>query len=347
MSTIANAALTVKELGSDPNTDITIFFEALDKAIGAPQAAEICKAISDALKFQYVVCTMGDLKDLSRPVIKDVFEQAKAPAGWLAFIEKALSHSFSALASMHEMNNDSGDTDGQSEPTTGQARVFAPPAQGGAKVARFMGSTTLTLGLRMQKEKLLKDFNLPSGIFCRVTTAQPRLTGITQAEMRYISKAIVAYTACTYGSVHVDNLYCELAARAVEKVCPKVLCQGRKAASGKTEKPHTWPDIIHNKFINARKKNAPVRLLCAMWVGGWSGARLVLVGGMGGRGTCGQEGTGSSYKTCQVYCGIAFHACDSVVPPCFPLRAIACARVDVSTLTTSYIYAHRVHRSFM
>jgi len=58
--------------------------------------------------------------------------------------------------------------------------------------------------------------------------------------------------------VHVDNLYCELAARAVEKVCPKVLCQGRKAASGKTEKPHTWPDIIHNKFINARKKNAPV-----------------------------------------------------------------------------------------
>eukprot|EP00962_Isochrysis_galbana_P023173 scaffold6967_cov123-Isochrysis_galbana.AAC.4 len=147
MSTIANAALTVKELGSDPNTDITIFFEALGKAIGAPQAAEICKAISDALKFQYVVCTIGDLKDLSRPVIKDVFEQAKAPGGWLAFIEKALSHSFTALASMHEMNNDSGDTDGQSEPTA-QARVFAPPAQGGAKIARFMGSTTLTLGLR-------------------------------------------------------------------------------------------------------------------------------------------------------------------------------------------------------
>eukprot|EP00962_Isochrysis_galbana_P018863 scaffold5473_cov147-Isochrysis_galbana.AAC.2 len=106
------------------------------------------------------------------------------------------------------------------------------------------------------------------GIFCRVTTAQPRLTGITQSEMRYISKAIVAYTACTYGSVHVDNLYCELAARAVEKVCPKVLCQGRQAASGKTEKPHTRPEIIHNKFINARKKNAPVRPLCAMWGGG-------------------------------------------------------------------------------
>mmetsp|Transcript_27140 Transcript_27140/g.87682 ORF Transcript_27140/g.87682 Transcript_27140/m.87682 type:complete len:106 (+) Transcript_27140:113-430(+) len=99
MSTIANAALTVKELGSDPNTDITIFFEALGKAIGAPQAAEICKAISDALKFQYVVCTIGDLKDLSRPVIKDVFEHklSKAPGAW----RLACVHREGALPLLH------------------------------------------------------------------------------------------------------------------------------------------------------------------------------------------------------------------------------------------------------
>jgi hypothetical protein len=34
-----------------------------------------------------------------------------------------------------------------------------------------MGATSLTLGLRMQRDKLLKLFQLPSGIFCHVTTA--------------------------------------------------------------------------------------------------------------------------------------------------------------------------------
>jgi hypothetical protein len=129
LSTVAHAALTVKELGSDPNTDITIYFEALGKAIGAPQAVEICKAISDTLRFQYVVCIIGDLKELSRPVIKDVFEQAKAPVGWLAFIEKSLSHTLSALASMQKMNTDSGDTDARQSQPTAQALVFATPVQ--------------------------------------------------------------------------------------------------------------------------------------------------------------------------------------------------------------------------